>query len=141
MKTDLQPAFYVPKNDQAGSARNKNKLSSKPLLSTRFLLRSEQNGDRRFIRKVKILYFYLPVKQIGKIGPSFSFLLGWEAKVLSHGSKSLRLCFPIQSWCWCFSSEEQAVCLLFQLHCWTSSNVEAVTNKGGRQEVRRFVVC
>lgn len=62
MKTDLQPAFYVPKNDQAGSARNKNKLSSKPLLSTRFLLRSEQNGDRRFIRKIKILYFYLPVK-------------------------------------------------------------------------------
>lgn len=36
-KSDLQPAFYVPQNDQGGSARNKHKLSSKPLLSTRLL--------------------------------------------------------------------------------------------------------
>lgn len=60
---------------------------------------------------------------------------------MSHGLKSQRLCFPIQSWCWCFSLEEQAVCLLFQLHCWTSSGVEAVTRKRRKTRKKKWAFC
>lgn len=58
-----------------------------------------------------MLYFYLQVGWIYKTGPSFSSPLDLEAEVWSRGLGFRRLCYQLQSQCWCFSLEGLGVYL------------------------------